>query len=623
MPPKPQSPRKLQKKKANDGKKVYPPLGQGDSSKASLLSQNSQARIPRAFLLVTLAIKTTNTRSSNDFMIGDFAGIKYHLNIMGFEDKQFFLSTVNLAEYCMAGVHSDIKIRGETSEKVVYSRFKALHRQDDYTFIDESSIKITFHEWMSKTAKDALPGDVVNVILITHGNAQNGNLQFGKNFISIDEMIKILKYFQDSVQVNMVVSACGSGKLCKEISTKDQFNRYIAAAAGPGELSSGNGLVGWVKGQSASGRFRSSYFTDVIIKSLGRINFDRLGPSMGELQQNFHEGVKVKPEPFAAKSTPSFAGSAAKKEEAEIALQKIIHLDYFDFPPDPKRAARYLRQESDMQVVQAADGNNVDDWGFGGDVLDFFATEISKVDESFLSHDDAELHARVQRVLDQTKSGEKATKTEILQAIMFRGKMQSACFSVFMFLQDHCFVTMKGLEKPMNLSSLQDDEIREVSDALSCFELLSDRNEYSFITYCTFNYLPPIIWLSTLIVRGALVRDLWTLFDRMSCMGELGPLDIERLPKVWPETRMIKVDEQAGLVNPLATGNGQPFSFWLPHSMGKNIDLHQVYKYFDADNFMAFEKLYFNYFRLPVDDPKSRERQCSCYIAQQLTSMEN
>ncbi|PVH79584.1 hypothetical protein DL98DRAFT_532834 [Cadophora sp. DSE1049] len=279
--------------------------------------------------------------------------------------------------------------------------------------------------------------------------------------------------------------------------------------------------------------------------------------------------AKLKPEPFTAKSksTPSFAGSSASKKEAEIGLQKIIHLEYFDFPPDPKRAARYLRPESDMQVVQAANDSKVDDRGLGRDVLDFFAKEASKVDDSSLGHDDAELYARVQRVLDETKPGERASKTEILQAIMFRGKVQSACFATFMFLQDQCLVTMKGFEKPMNLNSLPDDEIREVSDALSCFELLSDTKEYPFMTYCTFNYLTPIIWLSTLMVRGAIVKDLWCMLERMSCFGKLGALDVERLRRVWPEHRMIKVNEEAGLVSPLVTGKSTAFSFWLPHSL--------------------------------------------------------
>ncbi|KAL2067242.1 hypothetical protein VTL71DRAFT_1666 [Oculimacula yallundae] len=616
MPPKSRSPQKLQKKQGKGGKKQYRPLGQ-NPSQASLMSQSSSSRKPRSFLLVVLAVKVSEPRSHNDFMIGDFAGIKYHMNMMGFEDDKFFWSTVNLAQYCTTGKHNDIKIRGEVSEKVVYSRFKALHRQDDYVFVDEKDIKSKFLEWMKDTTRDAQPHDVINIVLITHGSLKNGAIQFGKDFITPKAMAKLLSYFQDGVQVNVVLSACGSGLLCKEIPAKDQKNRFIATATLPGEPSHGNGLIGWTKGMSPSGRFRSSFFTDVIIKSLGKLNLDRLGPTIEQFMESLIEGVQTKPD---KKSTPTFAGSSASKEESHAALQTILHLDYFDFPPDPKRASRYLRQESDMQMVEAANEYNVNDFGFGAAVLDFFKKEVQATRISYLSNDDAELFMRAEREIDPTKPGERATSPEVMRAIMFRAKIQSTCFSIFLFLQDQRLITTKGLEEPMSVNSAGNDEIRELAMALGCFELFLGRTEYPFRTYAAMGYAEPVFWLATAIVRGALVPELWCLIDRMSCYEELGKLDLEHLRDFWPEGRRIKVDPNAGLVPPFEVSPA--FCFWLPHSMGEITDLMQIYKYFDTERFAPFEELFFNYFKLPMDGSGVRERQCSSYIKTEVLTID-
>jgi hypothetical protein len=46
--------------------------------------------------------------------------------------------SVPLTAYCVYSKHTDIKIRSEAGEEVVYLKFKALNRQDDY-------VKVEFH----------------------------------------------------------------------------------------------------------------------------------------------------------------------------------------------------------------------------------------------------------------------------------------------------------------------------------------------------------------------------------------------------------------------------------------------------------------------------------------------
>jgi hypothetical protein len=85
---------KLQKSPPkNPSKKPYSNLS--SQSQASLFSQNSQKRPPKTSVLVILAVN--NGYSLNEFMIGDFAGIRYLLNRMGWTNSDHFWTTIDLA----------------------------------------------------------------------------------------------------------------------------------------------------------------------------------------------------------------------------------------------------------------------------------------------------------------------------------------------------------------------------------------------------------------------------------------------------------------------------------------------------------------------------------------------
>lgn len=623
MPPKGNKLQKPQKGAGQSGssRKPIPDLS-ANLSNMSLLSENSQKRREKSWLLVAL---TVDNRMHNNFMIGDFAGIKYHLNLMGLHDKEHFWSTINLSKYCM-GKYSDIKIRGEFTEKVVYSRFKAIHRQDDYILKDEKNVKADFIAWIKERAREAEAKDVVNIILITHGKPHKGLHVLGTDVMESEEILKYLKSFKEGVQVNLVSNACGSGALCKELSPEDRNNRLIITAAHISEPSHGSGQVGWVKNKSPSGRFRSSYFTDVIIKSLGKIKLDRLGPTMTELSTILEDGVKNKPI-GDAQSTPQLAGSSS--ENAEVHLQKLLHLDYVDCPLDPTRAKRFLRKESDFAAMTKATPENVDEWGFGGfhggDVKKFFEYELSKTKTQYLTMADQDLHTVMECAVNPELPGEHAQIPEILRAIALRAKIQSSFFTVFMFLEDQCLVSARGLQEPMELVTCADDEVRDVINALSSFELIQklENNKFDFPTFFyASGYLQPSQWLATLIVRGAIVKDFWAIIDRISSFGEFGELDESILRKYWKENRPIKVNPEAGLVQRKPFGQSPILCFWLPYSMGPIINFQDLYRRFDVENFIPIEDLFFKYFSLPVSPSLPYEELPPSFIVNQMKDRE-
>jgi hypothetical protein len=470
---------------------------------------------------------------------------------------------------------------------------------------------------MKDMAKSMESGDVLNIIAITHGTIREppyGILQFGNGLLMPEHLADLMRGFKDGVQINFVCNACGSGGISLAFSEADQKNRLIIAATGPTEKSSGNGLVGWSKGKSISGRYRSSYFVDVIIKSLGKINLDAFGPTLAILRDDLKAGVHTNPQPGEAKSQPQIDGQSA--QEASTTLQQLLHLDFMDFPSNPKHAARFLRQELHFQVLFEADEDQpVDDWGFGNcraELEDLFKLEMEKADHPYLADEDSELLSAMERALNTALRGEYYKPAVILKALELRARIQSSFLSVYMHLTDICLVTFEGLEQPMDLTGNKDPEIRLVAAALGCFEKIEQlgiahSKIFNFETF--FNgmegYWTPREWLATLIVRGATVRDFHGIMDRIEVWGEFGRLNREALHQKWPEDKKLVRNLGAGRVLPRTGQRDSPvMAFWLPHALGQGITLQQIYTSFD-DKFVKIEGLFFRFFNLPnhLDGP--------------------
>ncbi|KAL2061613.1 hypothetical protein VTL71DRAFT_6990 [Oculimacula yallundae] len=86
------------------------------------------------------------------------------------------------------------------------------------------------------------------------------------------------------------------------------------------------------------------------------------------------------------------------------------------------RLGHYRRQESGMQIVEAANKDDVNELDFGKAVLEVFCREVEATRLSHLNNDDGELHMRAERQIDPTQPGQRATNPEIMKAIMFRAK---------------------------------------------------------------------------------------------------------------------------------------------------------------------------------------------------------
>ncbi|KAI9055695.1 hypothetical protein LZ554_000638 [Drepanopeziza brunnea f. sp. 'monogermtubi'] len=597
------------------------------------MAVTSTIRAPKTIVLVLLGVPHSYR---SDFMVGDFATIKYYLELSNMPESpglMEFWSTIDLVEYCR-GPHPDFKTRSEFGEKGVYSRFRATHRQDHYTIVGKDDLLGKFGDWMHAKAYETEKGDVVNVISCTHGNIEEGrqgNLEFGSRVLEPSHLVELMRLFKDGVQFNFVTNACGSGGIIDQLSDGDKTNRLIVAAAAGGDQSSGNGLVGWRKGISPSGRFRSSYFTEVIVKSLGKINLDGIGGSIGDLGAMLQEGVYEKPQPFDAKSQPQLDGSTAS--QADTVLQQILHLDYMDFPQNPTRASRFLRQELHLQVIlQAFD---VDDWGYGNceqSIKALFTNEIAKTDYGYLDNDDSYLLSGMELVLDPTMRRQRIPLSHIMKELQIRARIQSSFFSVLMQLVDACLVTLEGLHYPMKLESITDPDVRSVIGVLGCFEKVRlitwDWKKFFGPDIAGFEaclpsldgYLPPVYWLATLIVRGTVVENLNFIMNRIELIGELGKLDRIEMMKFWPTTRKLVRNLNAGIKPPERNvKDSHLLAFWLPRSMGPSVTIENIYEEFDAKVFIPLESLCFEFFGLETNTELANEKLSAGALKEVLT----
>ncbi|CZT49073.1 uncharacterized protein RSE6_09861 [Rhynchosporium secalis] len=141
----------------------------------------------------------------------------------------------------------------------------------------------------------------------------------------------------------------------------------------------------------------------------------------------------------------------------------------------------------DIQAIEAADEEGVDEYGFGAAVLDFYRTEVPKAHDSRMNHYDQSLHADTKLKIDPTfRGGDRVPNAHILKAIIFRAKFQRSCLGLVLFLYEHGLLTLAGLQEPMYVNNPPNPVLGSVFCALAIFEIFSRSMDFPFETYTEF-----------------------------------------------------------------------------------------------------------------------------------------
>jgi hypothetical protein len=133
-------------------------------------------------------------------------------------------------------------------------------------------------------------------------------------------------------------------------------------------------------------------------------------------------------------------------------------------------------------------------------------------------------------------------------------------------------------------------------------------------------YTSPLLWLATLIVRGAVVTNLHFLLDRIEIFGEFGRLDRDKVVRIWPPSRKLVQNHGAGCCQALTGNHDWPVvAFWLPHHLGRHITVEMLYENFDEKVFIRLEDIFFRFFGLRNDSNLPNEMLSAKFLKEMLT----
>lgn len=291
--------------------------------------------------------------------------------------------------------------------------------------------------------------------------------------------------------------------------------------------------------------------------------------------------------------------------ESRCTLQQVLPLDNMGFLRHPQDDLK-----GSLQTVLRANTDNIDNYTSGdceAQIKDLFKAEISKSDHGHaVLVADSDLLSGMERVIDPTIRGPRYKIAVLLKALWFCGKVQNAFFSVFMQLCEAGLVTFGGVKVPYHLQSSKDQDVCLLQAALGCFEEVRKitRDWEEHVDFQAFlqpldGYQTPSVWLATMIVRGAITQDFSQLMNKIEELGHFGRLDRVALEEFWPRDKHLVRNQKSGIIQPLTGNRDSPVvAFWLPHSMGEDINGEGLYKAFVTDLFEPLENLAVRSFNL-------------------------
>ena len=114
-----------------------------------------------------------------------------------------------------------------------YSNFDFNHRTIWWKQVGTRTLKEDTLAWIVQKTTLAESGDVVNIILESHG-CVGGGVKLGEYTIWPHELTKAIGEFKEVVQVNIITGACYGGTFVDIMRAEGQYYRYVQAAESEG-----------------------------------------------------------------------------------------------------------------------------------------------------------------------------------------------------------------------------------------------------------------------------------------------------------------------------------------------------------------------------------------------------
>ncbi|EZF34493.1 hypothetical protein H109_00223 [Trichophyton interdigitale MR816] len=447
-----------------------------------------------------------------------------------------------------------------------YSKTQWVTRSNKwFEYVSPEDILKRVTAWLQDKAHSVAENDVVNIFFEAHG-IMNGKICLGSKYLETSKVTSLLSQFPTSCQVNVVGRHCYSGRFCNVIKADGQILRHAIADCGLGEA------VHFAATRSVSNRIRYLRSSLPFVRSLAHVSFPWLPPKVhlpvptAEHQTILREAIRrITPSLAQDCQAETYASSLLPEVRASVTLlEELVLRDHVDVMFLKQTVHRRRRSEwptLDPQLMQQ------------------MQREISPPSSSLLRRIQDHIHAAAAECdFDNALMDDgpivgrleypNTPYDEILRALYYRGRAQSAVWDIFLILCERGFLNLEAsLEHPVNFYSTP-ESLCNVLCLLLCFK---EPYEVEACAPNNFNtsLTTPIQWLAVMISRGC--AEPQRLLETIHYTQILGPLlesEVNKLLHANNGPISFECDPKM-----VAGYSPSPFGFWLPSGVGNDPSL--------------------------------------------------
>lgn len=539
--------------------------------------------------------------------LGDFFGLveyfegRKHTRV----DPSFaceYWTTVHPLEYFDT---PQIASRGITTikfdDKIVYTRFQALHRAENYEHVPPMQMLRKIYQWIDlkvdQTAEHgAKPGDTVIMIFLCQGGDLDANptskrpegLLVGyphkDQILTVANFVAAIRKFPRNVQLNFLSNAYCSGNFTSKIEQDGQKDRWISTAASRGEIS-------WPSNRVTSNRFQNSVFIPAFIRSLGslKIGSPMTSPTIAAVVQDIQAAMRNPASDIGVSNAVAYTDAHPSTRAITLLLRSMA-----DFPMLPENTNAARRRELSMPYLTRAipDNPELDGVEFALEVVKMVKKNFGCAKNPFPEGGFPDLGLNPLR----------ETLPDLLRGLLFRGRLQSNVFQVFLQLCQQNVCHVSSLQTPIDFR-MRSPLLKWLLRLLGCWKLNQGRYSGSE----TFTPIADVssrwhrfdghfLWLAILIGRSAYsIEETVKVITATKYFGAIDPeawSQLEACPlKVWqPDPLFCAGDpgQESGF-----------YGFMLPSGIEVTSDTFDKIQVEFWRNFDPIEKAFKRYFQLP------------------------
>ncbi|KAK2792175.1 hypothetical protein FQN52_003943 [Onygenales sp. PD_12] len=538
-------------------------------------------------------------RPQSHWIFSDFMGYCYLLKEQGIEGD--FLNCMDLdAAFGLLSMDNISSItfgQGREGEGPLlrYSRSQHAYRQRFFRQVEPDAILQELTGWVRTKAGVAVPGDIINIILESHGSRHR--IQVGTKWLTREDSTMLCNEFKQGVQVNFITGACYSGIFIDSTSSESQKDRWSSSASSAATTFQG----------SISNRIRNSRYSQAFVQSLSRIVL----PGIQRTRR------------VTVDDHDSFMRRETYRSISGLAPGKSVYQSYIE-PTDLARLVEDMVFRKKIDVLYdptvTSSRRRVEYPSLDTDGLRRFLDESVDTPEEPQHPNPTQVKADLKSILVEEKKhcdpnrympsseagpfndfwfqdGRPHRYPHILTLMYWRGRVQNAAKDIFFTLFLRGLISLDGLTRPIDMGAY-DPKAGDMLRIITCFRGPLEQSTVRSQCY-EFDFDDPFHWLSVVILRG-LEAPLEMILETIVATKFFGEFDMDEYGHASVGQKEFSKSPDICLGKP---GQGCGWGFWLPYQLHTS-DLEDIAEAFEAGRrrFNAIERCFRDWFGIRKED---------------------